>query len=360
MAGLPTVLHKNYPDGTQTPTIDIMGTPFPDPTTAYGWGYDGYEFSHWAHNADGTGEIKQVGDDTDMGGGSYYAIWIEVVLDVTYLTTTSELTAVADAIRAKGRTAAQLSYPAGFVSAISAIETGGGSGGYTIDDIAIKSAISGDIQGSATFIGQYAFAFCNKITSVSFSTCTSISSYAFYHCDSLQRAYFQNCLRVEGLAFANCSLLTTASFPSCTSISASGFAYCSALTEPSFPKCTSIANSAFFSCRYLKSISLPACVSIAQYAFRYCSSLSTVYLGTNISYIATYAFGNCPYLISLYLSTASKVPSLANSQAFYSTPIAGYSASAGRYGSIYVPSSLLASFKTATNWSVYSNRMVGV
>lgn len=39
-----------------------------------------------------------------------------------YLTNTSELTAVADAIRAKGGTSEQLVYPAGFVSAIQAIE----------------------------------------------------------------------------------------------------------------------------------------------------------------------------------------------------------------------------------------------
>ena len=41
-----------------------------------------------------------------------------------YLTNTTELKAVADAIRAKGGTAAQLVYPAGFVSAIQTIQTG--------------------------------------------------------------------------------------------------------------------------------------------------------------------------------------------------------------------------------------------
>lgn len=40
-----------------------------------------------------------------------------------YLTNTADLTAVADAIRAKGGTAAQLVYPSGFVSAIQAIKT---------------------------------------------------------------------------------------------------------------------------------------------------------------------------------------------------------------------------------------------
>ena len=41
-----------------------------------------------------------------------------------YLTLKSELTSVADAIRAKGGTSAQLVYPVGFVSAIQAIQTG--------------------------------------------------------------------------------------------------------------------------------------------------------------------------------------------------------------------------------------------
>lgn len=45
-------------------------------------------------------------------------------VDTEYLTRKSELTSVADAIRAKGGTAAQLVYPAGFVSAIQAIQTG--------------------------------------------------------------------------------------------------------------------------------------------------------------------------------------------------------------------------------------------
>lgn len=44
-----------------------------------------------------------------------------------YLTTDTELTSIANAIRTKGGTAANLTYPTGFVSAINAIPTGGGS-----------------------------------------------------------------------------------------------------------------------------------------------------------------------------------------------------------------------------------------
>ena len=42
-----------------------------------------------------------------------------------YLVTDAELTAVADAIRAKGGVSGRLVFPAGFVSAVAAIPTGG-------------------------------------------------------------------------------------------------------------------------------------------------------------------------------------------------------------------------------------------
>jgi len=53
------------------------------------------------------------------------------------------------------------------------------------------------------------------------------------------------------------------------------------------------------------------------------------------------------------------VPTLSNSNVFSYTPVVD-SSYIGTYGSIYVKSSMLDSFKTATNWSLYSNRMVGV
>ena len=46
-----------------------------------------------------------------------------------YLTNTTDLTKVASAIRAKGGTSDSLVYPDGFVTAIQAIQTGGGTSG---------------------------------------------------------------------------------------------------------------------------------------------------------------------------------------------------------------------------------------
>lgn len=61
-----------------------------------------------------------------------------------YLTTDTDLAAVADAIRAKGGTNDPLSFPQGFVDAIDAIETGGSGSGATV-------VASGTFTGNGSF-----------------------------------------------------------------------------------------------------------------------------------------------------------------------------------------------------------------
>ena len=62
--------------------------------------------------------------------------------------------------------------------------------------------------------------------------------------------------------------------------------------------------------------------------------------------------------MSLYLLGSSLVI-LSNKNAFSGTPMS-LSTYTGSFGSIYVPASLLASYKAATNWTTYSKRFVGV
>lgn len=74
-----------------------------------------------------------------------------------YLADGADLTSVANAIRTKGGTSAQLAFPAGFVSAIQAIPTGGGStetllasGTYTVTAAASSATISTGVTNSDT------------------------------------------------------------------------------------------------------------------------------------------------------------------------------------------------------------------
>lgn len=67
-----------------------------------------------------------------------------------YLTTDTELTSVANAIRAKGGTSAALTYPAGFVTAIEAIPTGGGGNPTAEENDVIFIDYDGTIRYSYT------------------------------------------------------------------------------------------------------------------------------------------------------------------------------------------------------------------
>lgn len=67
-----------------------------------------------------------------MGGGVAAERKRGELLMADYLTTDTELTSVADAIRTKGGTSALLEWPDGFVDAIDAISGGGGGSSHTV------------------------------------------------------------------------------------------------------------------------------------------------------------------------------------------------------------------------------------
>ena len=230
-----------------------------------------------------------------------------------------------------------------------------------------------------TSIGSYVFSSCSKLTTISFPECTTIGNNAFYSCSSLTTISFPKCTTIENYAFSGCSKLTTVSFPECISIKLGAFQSCSSLTSAYFPECTTIGGNAFQSCYSLTTISFPKCTYIDYQAFIYCSSLTSAYFPecsilsntvfrncSNLAIVSfpkcisigTYAFSGCYSLTSAYFM-ASSIISLGGINVFSSTPMSD-SSYLGYFGSIYVPASLLASYKTATNWAAYSARMVGV
>lgn len=231
---------------------------------------------------------------------------------------------------------------------------------------------------NCTSIGSSAFYGCRKLTTVDFSKCTIVGTAAFISCSALTEANFSVCTTISPYAFSYCRSLTTISFPSCIYIRSGAFLNCNSLAEASFPECTGINYGAFSYCINLSSISFPKCLTISSYAFANCSALTEVNfsvcsligssaftgcinIGT-ISFpkcekISSYAFNNCSKLSEAYFMNS--VVASAATYMFNNTPIAN-SAYLGYWGSIYVPSSLLATYQTATNWATYSARMVGI
>lgn len=132
---------------------------------------------------------------------------------------------------------------------------------------------------------------------------------------------------IRRYAFASCQQLESVSLPNLVTGNNGIFLYCNNLTSVSIPKCTSVSANMFYSCQILESISLPSVTSINDYAF-----------------------GVCPMLNAVVLGNTAGVVTLSNTNAFYNSPNA----------IIYVPDALVDSYKAATNWSTYADRIKGI
>ena len=203
------------------------------------------------------------------------------------------------------------------------------------------------IETNATSIGDWAFHYCDSLSQVSLPMCGYIGSCAFFDCRSLKQVSLPVCSYIGSYAFQDCYSLSQVSLTVCESIGESAFGFCSSLTQVSLPMCSYIGIDVFSSCRSLSQISLPVCNYIGPGAFLRCRSLSQVSLPV-CSYIGEYAFGDCSSL-SIITIGYSGVCSLDGISIFDGTKITSST------GSIYVPSSLVDAYKSASNWSVYSN-----
>ncbi len=220
----------------------------------------------------------------------------------------------------------------------------------------INSSLASIYAPECETIGSEAFLRCIGLTEISFPKCISVSTGAFSGCYGISKAYFSSCKQLADYAFERCSALTDISFPLLETIGYSAFERCSGLTEIYFPECTTIYENAFKYCSYISNISLPKLTWLRASVFDTISSLKTIYLQECTS-VGTYAFRDDKALESAYFMGSSVAS--AGTNVFYNTPMQ-YSSYLGYFGSIYVPSSLVDSYKTATNWTQYSNRIVGI
>ena len=294
----------------------------------------------------------------------------------------ASLSSVADAIRSKGGTSETLVFPDGFVSAISAIQAGGG------DELA-----SSIVNKTITSIGAYAFNGCSKLQGVNAQNVSKVGDYAFENCSALTGVNVGNTTSVGAAALRNCTSLKTLDLPKATLLNGYLAYNCSSLTElniPSatsgrgnaiagtkiehiyLPKFTSPGSSVFRDAKYLKTVYIPDIRMIEQSIFMGCSALETVtfpkanYVGTQamdgcsaLAYadlavcksIGAKGFYNCTSFETLILRKSDAICTLANVNAFTGTKI-----SSGD-GYIYVPAAFVDSYKSATNWSAYASQI---
>ena len=185
------------------------------------------------------------------------------------------------------------------------------------------STFGGLYNWSTGIINRDAFRKNYSIQSIE-TNATSIGSYAFQSCYSLSQVSLPICSYIWGNVFEKCSSLSQVNLPMCSYIGTGALGYCKSLSQVRIPVCSYIGVTAFAYCISLSQLSLPVCSIIRDYAFIGCSSLNMI----TIRYSGVCSLGL---------------------NAFESTKITSST------GSIYVPASLVDAYKSAENWSVYSN-----
>ena len=213
----------------------------------------------------------------------------------------------------------------GYATKISEIQSGGGSGDY----LDMRENMS-TYYSTAEKVGAGAFAYCSSLQSINLPMCSSVANYAFQTCSSLQSVNLPMCSYVGVSAFNYCKSLQSIDLPMCSSVGMNAFQTCSSLQSVNLPNCGYVEVNTFTRCSSLQSINLPMCSYIGGSAFQSCKSLSVLDIRSTYS---------C---------------SLLNSKAFSSTPFAS------GIGSIYVHAAHLSQFQNATNWTYFSNCLVGV
>lgn len=122
---------------------------------------------------------------------------------------------------------------------------------------------------------------------------------------------------------------------------------------------TYIGAKAFYNCQQIALTKLPIGITnIPNSAFYCCKSIKKLEVLGNITTIGNMAFSGCSVLSTIIFPNVTEVPTLEGTAVFGSssktTPI--YSGT----GYIYVPDTLVDSFKSATNWSTYADQILPI
>lgn len=216
-----------------------------------------------------------------------------------YLTKTEHLKAVADAIRAKGGTSAPLAYPNGFVSAIQSIPSGSAKEEQE-KTVTITANGTVEITPDAGKTLSKATAIVNVPTSGG-----GDSALPSIIARSISGAYTNSDITEVGVyAFFNCGALTSIVFPNVTAIEAYAFQNCKQLALVDFSRIQSTAASSFNADTKLRTIILR------------------------------------------------------NSEVAPNTALSGFKKwLTGIIAYVYVPSALLSSYKAASGWSEFADRI---
>lgn len=189
---------------------------------------------------------------------------IDKAVDSTVLE--SGLTKVANAIRTKGGTSAQLAFPDGMAAAITAIEAGGSGAKEPYIEYTYTASTNFTNMTHAKMHGYKVipinqFYWRSELVDVDMpDEITIIESEAFSRCTNLALTSLpEGITSIKSRAFQSCRKLGLTSLPEgVTSIETEAFSYCTGLSKITFKGTPSmIAKNAFTGCTNLLTINVP-------------------------------------------------------------------------------------------------------
>lgn len=205
--------------------------------------------------------------------------------------------------------------------------------------------------GSNIEIGQYAFDYCYNLKYITMpSYMQDFAVYAFRYCNALEYLTIPNQINFSSSSvFYTCNALRKISFPKIVTGPGMDFGFCQILKDATLPINTGSIYS-FRSCYGLLSIIIPnELTTINSYAFQNCYSMAYIKIPATVTTINASTFSSCSGMKYYDFSSHTSVPSLVNTNAFSGIP---------NDCQIIVPNDLYDTWKSSTNWSTYSNKII--
>ena len=209
---------------------------------------------------------------------------------------------------------------------------------------------AGDIPSALNSFQKYVDMISDNVSSVSDENVTLVRSYGFYSCKKLQEVYLPNVTSIGESAFKGCDMLSKINIQNVETLGDYALADCLEITELYLPKAITIGTSACDSISQLKKVTLGNVKTIGECAFFgnvNCKEID-ISLNENVDCIGASAFCRNERLLKLTIRGTALI-GLSYMNAFANSGI-----SMGT-GKIYVDPSMVDTYKTATNWSMYAN-----
>lgn len=222
--------------------------------------------------------------------------------------------------------------------------------GYTIDQILTGNGITKIASEAVTSLREGACWGMTDITSISLPNLTTCGSYTFSGCSSVNEISLPNLVSCKNYTFSACKSLTKLSLPNLTTCGNYVFSGCSKLTELSLPNLTT-CDSYIVTGTPLTKIVLPKLKIMPNSIFNQAKSLKFIDTPALQTVNGMYCFTYCQCEMHWMLRQNTVIP-MTSSAALSNS----WFASSGKPAYIYVPSVLIDSYKTATNWATYADR----